>query len=46
MNVAPVLPVVAAQTVNEIALLTVNNTATELPTRILHWDIPLIRCAG
>ncbi len=29
VNVAPVLPVIAAQTVNELALLTVTNTATE-----------------
>ena len=29
VNVAPVLPVIAAQTVNELTLLTVTNTATE-----------------
>jgi YD repeat-containing protein len=29
VNVAPVLPVIATQTVNELALLTVTNTATE-----------------
>ena len=29
MNVAPVLPVIGTQTVNELTLLTVTNTATE-----------------
>ena len=39
VNVAPVLPVIANQTVNELTLLTVTNTATR-PTSMPRWATP------